>query len=191
MLNAQTQAGTVSGVVVSTDNEPLIGVTVKVNNTTSGTVTDVDGRFSIAAAPRSDLIFSYIGYKTKTLAVGTQTDLKVVLEEDVETLDEVVVVGYGVVKKSDLTGAVSSVKADELRNTATAGIESALQGKIPGVFINKKSGKPGETADIKIRGIGSFGGSGPLWIIDGVQQDPKAEFNMNDAESVEILRDGS
>ncbi|MDR0546523.1 MAG: SusC/RagA family TonB-linked outer membrane protein, partial [Dysgonamonadaceae bacterium] len=189
------QAQTVSGTITSASDEALIGVSVSVKDkdgkVTAGTVSDLDGKFSVSASPDSQLEFSYIGFKTQNIKVGNQTGFNIVMKEDSETLEELVVIGYGVVKKSDLTGAVSSIKADELKNTATAGIESALQGKIPGVFINKKSGKPGETADVKIRGVGSFEGTGPLWIIDGVQQDPKAEFNMNDAESVEILRDGS
>jgi TonB-linked SusC/RagA family outer membrane protein len=191
----QAQTVPVKGIVTTSDGEPLIGVSISVKdpdeNTTAGTVTDIDGLFSIEAASGFVLEFRYVGFQTRTLVVGNQTDLTVVMTEDSEVLEELVVIGYGTVRKSDLTGAVTSVKAEELRNVASAGIESALQGKIPGVFINKKSGKPGATADIKIRGVGSFNGSGPLWIIDGVQQDPKTEFNLNDAESVEILRDGS
>lgn len=192
-LNAQSSV--LKGIVTSSQGEPLIGVSVVLKNgdsvTTVGTVTDIDGNFSINVPLKSNLSFSYIGYKAKNIIVNNYNYLKVVLAEDAEALDEVVVIGYGTVKKSDLTGAVSSIKASELSNTPAAGIEVALQGKVPGVFISKKSGKPGETADIKIRGVGSFNGSGPLWIIDGVAQNPGTEFNMNDAESVEILRDAS
>lgn len=185
-INAQ-----VKGVVTSAQDEPLIGVTIKVENSTTGTITDFEGNFSVAAKPENSLVFSYVGYKTKTVKVGTQTFLNVMLEEDSEILEELVVIGYGTVKKSDLTGAITSIKASDLENSASAGIESALQGKIPGVFINKKSGEPGAAADIKIRGVGSFKSTGPLWVIDGVKQSPGVEFNMNDAESVEVLRDGS
>ncbi len=185
------QANVIKGTVTSVQKESLIGVTVMVENTTNGTVTDIDGNYAINAPVNSNLVFSYVGFNTKTINVGNLTTLNVVLEEKTKQLDELVVIGYGIVKKSDLTGAVTSIKAADLQNTASAGIENALQGKVPGVFINKKSGGPGETADIKIRGIGSFNGSGPLWVIDGVQQNPGTQFNMNDAESIEILRDGS
>ena len=181
----------VTGVVTSAQNEPLIGVTVMVENTTNGTVTDFDGNFSIAASPSDKLVFSYIGYVSQTIEVGDQTHILVQMAEENEMLDELVVIGYGSVKRSDLTGAVSSVKAESFQNTASAGIESALQGKVPGVFISRKSGEPGSTSDVKIRGVGSFKSSGPLWVIDGVAQKPDVQFNMNDAESVEILRDGS
>lgn len=190
---SNTQANIIKGIVTSAQKEPLVGVTVMVENTTNGTVTDLDGNFSIDAQPGSNLLFSYIGYKSKVINIGNQVSLDVVLEEETKLLDEFVVIGYGSVKKSDLTGAVSSIKGKDINNTASAGIDVALQGKVPGVFISKKSGKPGETADIKIRGVGSFNSSGPLWIIDGVKQSSGAgvEFNMNDAESVEVLRDAS
>lgn len=187
----RAQSNKVTGVVTSVQNEPLIGVTVMVENTTDGTVTDFDGNFSIVASPSDKLVFSYIGYVSQTIEVGDQTHIVVQLAEENEVLDELVVIGYGAVKKSDLTGAVSSVKAESFQNTASAGIESALQGKVPGVFISRKSGEPGSTSDVKIRGVGSFKSSGPLWVIDGVAQKPDVQFNMNDAESVEILRDGS
>lgn len=190
-FKVNAQENYITGLVTSTQGEPLIGVSIMVENTKSGTVTDFDGNFSIDAQPEDKLTFTYIGYKSQTVKAGNQKFLNIKMEEDAEELEELVVIGYGAVKKSDLTGAVTSIKASDLQNTAAAGIEVALQGKIPGVFINKKSGKPGETADIKIRGIGSFNGAGPLWIIDGVAQNPGVEFNMNDAESVEILRDGS
>ncbi|NDW08548.1 TonB-dependent receptor [Dysgonomonas sp. 520] len=192
-LKAQT--ATVTGTVTSVQNEPLIGVTIMVKTgnapSSTGTTTDFDGKFSINVPQKASLVFSYIGYKTKTIEVGNKTELNITLDDDVNILDEVVAIGYGTIKKSDLTGAVSSVKASELANTASAGIEAALQGKVAGVSVSRKSGKPGETADVKIRGVGSFTASGPLWIIDGVQQNPGAEFNMNDAESIEILKDAS
>lgn len=187
------QNKTIQGKVIADDQEPLIGVTVsEKNNTINATMTDMDGGFSIQVSENSVLVFSYMGYKTKEVAVGKQTFLNVTMNEDTQMLDEVVAIGYGTVKKSDLTGAVSSIKGQAITNTPSASVDGALQGRIPGVFANKKSGKPGETSDIKIRGIGSFRGSGPLWVIDGVQQSNiSAEFNMNDVESIEVLRDGS
>ena len=186
------QVETITGKVTQGDGEPLIGITIQVKgggqNTSSGTITDIDGNYSVKAASNSQLTFSYVGFKSQTITVGNRKVINVIMEEDNKLLDEVVVIGYGTMKKSNVTGAISSVKASALENTASAGIESALQGKVPGVFISKTSGKPGATADVKIRGVGSFNGSGPLWIIDGVPQSPGADFNMNDAESVEILR---
>ncbi|MFL1683659.1 SusC/RagA family TonB-linked outer membrane protein [Coprobacter secundus] len=182
---------TVKGIVISSQKEPLIGVGIIEEGTTNGTITDIDGKFSISVASHSKLKFSYVGYTSKIITVGNETNLTIILEENMQNLDEVVVIGYGTVKKSDLTGAVSSIKASELNNTPTSDIESALQGKVSGVFISKKSGRPGDAADVKIRGIGSFNSSGPLWVIDGVQQSPGVDFNMNDAESIEILKDAS
>jgi len=184
---------TIKGIVVSNTEEPLIGVAIIEEGTTNGVITDIDGKFSIKTTKaQTVLTFKYIGYTTKTIQLNKQREeLRIVMEEESKKLDEVVVIGYGTVKKSDLTGAVSSVKASELRNTPGSSIDAALQGKVAGVTISKKSGSPGATADVKIRGVGSFGGAGPLWVIDGVQQSPGIEFNMNDAESVEILKDAS
>lgn len=194
VIQAGAQGLTIKGIVTSSsDQEPLIGVTVMEKGTNNGTATDIDGAFSLkTASSKATLTFNYVGYKIQSITVdGKQDFLRVELDEDSKMLDEVVAIGYGTVKKSDLTGAVSSVKGKDITNTASAGIDVALQGKVPGVFISKKSGKPGETADIKIRGVGSFNSSGPLWVIDGVQQSAGVEFNMNDAESVEVLRDAS
>ena len=145
---------TVKGIVISSQKEPLIGVGIIEEGTTNGTITDIDGKFSISVASHSKLKFSYVGYTSKIITVGNETNLTIILEENMQNLDEVVVIGYGTVKKSDLTGAVSSIKASELNNTPTSDIESALQGKVSGVFISKKSGRPGDAADVKIRGIG-------------------------------------
>ncbi len=183
----------IKGIVLSTTQEPLIGAAVFEAGTKNGVVTDLDGRFSIKLEKsQSSLTFKYLGYVAKIVPVnGSNDNLRVVMDEESKSIDEVVVIGYGTVKKSDLTGAVSSIKASDLRNTPTSSIDVALQGKVAGVFISKKSGTPGSTADVKIRGVGSFGSAGPLWVIDGVQQSPGVEFNMNDAESVEILKDAS
>jgi len=184
---------TIKGTVVSNTQEPLIGVSLIEPGTNNRAITDLDGNFSIKVDKfPTSLTFKYIGFESKTINIKSgEKPFQVVLSETVKNLDEVVVVGYGTVKKSDLTGAVSSIKASELKNTPSASIDVALQGKVAGVFISKKSGSPGTTADVKIRGIGSFNAAGPLWVIDGVQQSPGTEFNMNDAESIEILKDAS
>ncbi len=192
VLPLSAQKSTVTGTVTSAiDQEPLIGVGVVEVGTSNGTTTDLDGKFSISVGKDAKLTFSYIGYNAQTVTVGNRPTIDIRLEESVQNLDEVVVVGYGTVKKSDLTGSVASLKAKTLENTPTSSIETALQGRVAGVFISKTSGEPGKTADIKIRGIGSFNSSGPLWVIDGVQQQPGTDFNMNDAESIEVLKDAS
>lgn len=189
------QIKTITGNVTTGNGEPMIGVSIAVKdaslNSPVGTMTDLDGNYSIQASSKAELTLTYLGYKPQAIAVGNRTIINITMEEDSQMLDEFVVIGYGTVKKSDVTGAISSVKATAIENNASAGIESALQGKVPGMLVTKSSGKPGATADIRLRGVGSFNSSGPLWIIDGVPQNPGAEFNMNDAESVEVLRDGS
>lgn len=189
------QVKTITGNVTSVSEEPLIGVTIVAKgeglNSSTGTVTDIDGNFSIQVTSKTELTFSYLGFISQTIVVGKQTTINVKMDEDNKILDEVVIIGYGTMKKSDVTGAISSIKGTDIANNASAGIESALQGKVPGMLVSKSSGKPGATADIRLRGIGSFVTSNPLWVIDGVPQGPGVDFNMNDAESVEVLRDGS
>lgn len=189
------QIKTITGNVKSDSGEPLVGVSIKANDanmgSSVGSITNLDGNYSIRVTSKTELTFSYVGFKSQSVVVGNQTVINITMVEETQMLDDFVVIGYGKVKKSDVTGAISSVKVKDMENTASAGIESALQGKVPGMLVTKSSGEPGATADIRLRGVGSFNSSGPLWIIDGVPQNPGAEFNMNDAESVEILRDGS
>lgn len=171
-------------------SNPLPGVTVVIKGKTVGTVTDIDGKFSINANENDILVFSYIGYIEKEIAVGNKTNMDVDLEEDLYGIDEVVVTGYGVQKKSDLTGAISSVSGDKLTKLPIANVEQALQGQAAGVNIVSKSGRPGEGVDIKIRGISSINGTQPLVIIDGVAGD-LTSLNPNDIASVEVLKDAS
>ena len=185
MMCGVAQARVVSGVVSGNDGETLIGVSVvakdKAGKNTSSAITDIDGRYRIDVADNGQLLFTYVGYKPETVTVGSKTEINVTLNEDSELLDDVVVIGYGAVKKSDVTGAITSIKAKDIENVASAGIESALQGKVPGMLVTKSSGAPGSTADIRIRGVGSFNSSGPLWVIDGVPHNAGTDFNMNDA----------
>jgi TonB-linked SusC/RagA family outer membrane protein len=168
----------------------LPGLTVVVKGTSVGTVTDIDGKFSIMASEKDVLEFSFIGYSKKEVVVGNQTTINISMSEDVMGLDEVVVTGYGVQKKSDLTGAVSSVSGEALNKLPTATIDQALQGQAAGVNITAKSGRPGEAVDIQIRGISSINGTQPLVIIDGVSGDLNA-INPGDIESIEVLKDAS
>jgi len=182
---------TVKGVVTDQKSAtPLPGVTVIVKGTTVGSITDFDGKFSLTATDKDVLEFSFIGYLKKEVRVADQTTLNVALVEDVVGLDEVVVTGYGVQKKSDLTGAVSSVSAEKLSSVPVASVEHALQGQAAGVNIIPKSGRPGEGADIQIRGISSVNGTKPLVIIDGVSGDLNS-LSAGDIASVEVLKDAS
>lgn len=169
---------------------PSASVVVK-DDPARGTVTDFDGNFSLEVLDESAvLVISFLGYVTQEVPVGTQTNLTIVMEEDSESLDEVVVVGYGTQKKSDVTGAIGQVKADELTQVVVTNPTSALQGRVSGVSVTSSSGSPGSSPDVTIRGIGSFGNNQPLYIVDGVQADPYF-IDANNIESMEILKDAA
>jgi TonB-linked SusC/RagA family outer membrane protein len=181
----------VKGIVKSCDdNMPLPGATVLIKGTTNGTVTDLDGKFTLDAPEGATLIISFIGMITKEVPVQSNTEMVIEICPDHVGLDEVVVVGYGTMKKSDLTGAVASVKAEELGKVATTNPAEALQGKVAGVSITKIGGAPGGGVDIKIRGVGTFGNNKPLVVIDGIKGD-LSYVNQDDIESVEVLKDGA
>ena len=182
----------VSGVVTDNNSQqPLIGVTVMIQGTTTGVVTDPDGKFSLDVPDsNAKLVFSYMGYETQVVAVEGRTRFDVRMKEDVKSIDEVVVVGYGIQKKKDVTGSIAQVKADEIQNIASSQITTALQGKVAGVYIMNSSGKAGAGADIRIRGITSLNDVSPLWIIDGVPGDQKM-VNMNDIETIDVIKDGT
>jgi TonB-linked SusC/RagA family outer membrane protein len=180
----------IKGTVYSKDSkETLPGVTVVVKGTSQGTITDLDGKFYLTADPAATLEFSYVGYKTLDIPVNGQTSFEVMMEIDTKELDEVVVVGYGVQKKSDVTGALVSISGDEMQETHQQGIESILQGRAAGVTVTSNSGAPGKPEEINIRGISSINGSPPLWIVDGVPT--TGGVNPQDIESIEILKDAS
>ena len=160
-LEASAQNRTISGKIVDTSGEPVIGAAVTVvGNSRIGAATDIDGNFSLSVPAGSSISVESIGYKPQTFAVGNQSVFNVVLEEDTEMLEETVVIGYGVQKKSDLTGSVASVRESELQNRSTSDAAAALQGKAAGVQIFNDSGAPGEGASIRVRGISSNSGSG-------------------------------
>jgi TonB-linked SusC/RagA family outer membrane protein len=185
--DAQTQ---VTGTVVDgKSHEPLIGVTVRQVGQQTGTVTDLDGNFKLSVPEGTPLEFSYIGYITLTLKAKAQ--MSVTLMEDQQSLDEVVVVGYGVQKKSSLTGAVSSVKSMDLENRSVTNINSALAGKTAGLQAYSSTAAPGATPNVQIRGIGSNGSSTPLFVIDGRVASGTGGLDPNDIESIEVLKDGA
>ena len=166
-LSAFAQQISIKGHVVDATGEPVIGASVVEGRTTNGTITDVDGNFSLSVPANSTLTISFVGYKTQTVPVNGKNSLKVTLQEDTEVLDEVVVVGYGTMKKSDLTGAVSSVGVKDIKDSPVANIGQAMQGKVSGVQIID-AGKPGDNVTIKIRGLGTINNSNPLIVIDGI-----------------------
>ena len=190
-LSAFAQQITVKGHVVDATGEPVIGASVIEGKSTNGTITDIDGNFSLNVSANSTLTISFVGYKTQTVSVNGKTALKVTLQEDTEVLDEVVVVGYGTMKKSDLTGAVSSVGVKDIKDSPVANIGQAMQGKVSGVQIID-AGKPGDNVTIKIRGLGTINNSNPLIVIDGIPTDlGLSSLNMADVERVDVLKDAS
>lgn len=193
-LMASAQNITVKGRVMSkTDGEPLIGATVSVKGSTNGASTDIDGNYSISNVPANGTLqFSYIGFSPITVKVNGRQVIDVTMEETTSTLDEVVVVGYGVAKRSDLTSSISTVKGDEITEVTTGNAMDALQGKVSGVQI-ASAGGPGATPKVIIRGITSVNGSNPLYVVDGVplNSDNINFINNNDIESMEVLKDAS
>ena len=191
-LGAFAQTTTVSGVITSSeDGEPLIGATVKVKGTTVGTTTDIDGNYTIKVDANGTLQFSYMGYEGVDRQVKGQSTINVVMDPQQDLLDEVVVVGYGTVKKSDLTGSVASVNADKLNKTPAASLSNALQGQVAGVTVNSLTGRPGAGAEVRIRGVGTVNGSSPIYVVDGVIADDINFLSPNDIEHIEVLKDAS
>lgn len=185
---AQSQ---VKGTVKDANGQPVIGATVIVDGTTTGTTTDADGQFVLTAGEKATLTVSYLGYKDAQVAVAGKTAVEVTLQEDAAMLDDVVVVGYGAVKKRDLTGAVASVKAEDLMRTPTGNVIEAIQGQVAGFDITRSSGAVGASMNMTLRGNRSINGSNaPLFIIDGMEGSFD-ELNTNDIASVEVLKDAS
>lgn len=180
----------ISGTVAS-GGEPLIGASVAEKGTTNGVLTDIDGNFTISVKPNSVLEVTYVGYKTKSVTVGSSNVYKIELEEDVNVLDEVVAIGYGVQKKKLNTGANIQVKGDDLAKRSTTTAMQAMQGQTPGVQIAAKSGQPGDGYKFTIRGLGTTGNSAPLYIVDGVQTSDISHLNNSDIESIDILKDAA
>ena len=182
----------VSGQVIDQDGEPLIGATVRVKGTQVATVTDIDGNFQLDAAQNATLVVSYIGYEDREIAVQGRSALgQIELSTDAVGLEQVVVVGYGVQKKADLTGSVAIVNADELKRVSNSNISTMLEGKVAGVQITS-DGQPGADPSVRIRGIGSFGSTAPLYVVDGVPMGTTIrDFSPNDIETIQVLKDAS
>lgn len=197
----------ITGKVTDEKNEPIIGANVVVKGSTTGTITDMDGNFTLEVPDQATLLVSYIGYTPKEVAVKNQNNFSIMMIEDSKTIDEVVVIGYGSVKKSNLTGAVSSVKTTEIQQTPMTSIDQGLVGRASGVQVTQTSGMPGAVASIRVRGSSSLqGGNEPLYVIDGfpvysgtgfgstggnTQISGLSTVNPSDIESIEILKDAS
>ncbi len=188
MMKAQNL--NVTGTVVDNLNAPLIGVSVKVLGSSAGTITDMDGNYNISVDKGTTLEFSYVGFKTTTVVANKET-INVMMEEDMNALDEVVVIGYGVQKKADLTGSVANVDAQKLNTQSNTTIGQALQGKIAGVDIVSQGGTPGSGSRIMIRGIGTLNNATPLYIVDGMYMSSIDHINPADIESIDVLKDAS
>ena len=190
-LHAQQQAKTVTGTVTDVSGEPIIGANIRIKGTTTGTITDIDGNFSIEAKPQSVIEVSYIGYLTQETVINNQKSIRFLLKEDTKTLDEVVVIGYGVQKKADLTGSVANINTEKLNTQSNANIGQALQGKIAGVDIVSQGGAPGSGTRIMVRGIGTLNNASPLYIVDGMSMNSIDHINPNDIASIDVLKDAS
>ena len=187
------QSNKVIGKVTDETGFPLPGVSILKLKSSVGTVTDIDGSYTINAAVGESLQFSYLGFKNQVIEVGESGNLNVVLEEDVSNLDEVVVIGYGSATKRELTGATAQVKGEAIEKMNMPRVDQALQGQLAGVNISTNSGAPGGTSNIRIRGIGTFGNNNPLILVDGVIYDAAGlnALNPSDIESVNVLKDGT
>lgn len=189
---AQAQTITVKGQVVDQDGLPLVGATVKVKDSKGGSVTDLDGNFQLEVPSNATLVVSYVGFNDREIAVrGRAIIEQIQLTADDNILEQVVVVGYGTQKKADLTGSVSVVNADELKKTSNSNISTMLEGKVPGVQITT-DGQPGADPSVRIRGIGSFGSTAPLYVIDGVPMGTTIrDFSPNDIATIQVLKDAA
>jgi TonB-linked SusC/RagA family outer membrane protein len=185
--------GVVKGTVSDEAGDPVIGASVKVVGTQTGGITDLNGNFSVNAASNATLEISYVGYLTQKINVGGRQNIKVVLKEDAQTLSDVVVIGYGTMKKSDITGSVVTVNTEDMMKRAPINISQGLQGAAPGVIVTMQDGSPDAKAQVRIRGVATINGSAaPLYVVDGVQVGSNADFvSPSDIESIDVLKDAS
>jgi len=204
-LSGYAQTHRVTGTIISSeDSQPMPGVSIKIKGATTATISATDGTYSIMAAPTDVLTFTFLGYITQQIYVGSGTLLNVKMVQSITSLNEVVIIGYGAARRPDLTGAISSVSASNLIETQPTTIDQALQGKVGGVVVQQVSGQPGGDVNIQIRGIGGFTNAPPLYVIDGVQippnvqspipgqgSNPLSTINPSDIASIDILKDAS
>jgi hypothetical protein len=168
VAHAQNQVQ-VQGTILDSTGEPLPGVNVVIKGTTSGTVSDLDGKYSLNTPSDAVLIFSFVGFMSQEIPVNNQTEINVTLADDTADLDEFIVVGYGLQRKSDLTGSISSLKSEEINRLPVSDVSQSLQGRVSGVQVTSNSGAPGAGTTIRIRGVGTLNNSNPLFVVDGMQ----------------------
>ena len=187
------QDRTVSGTITDENGEPIIGASVMVTETNQGTITDMDGKFSVNASKGNHLKVSYIGYETQEVTVGNRQSIRIILKEESTALDEVVVVGYGTMKKKEMTSAISHISAKDLNHISSLDASMLLQGKVSSVSVsNTAVADPNQSGSIQIRGISSRNaGLGPLFVIDGVPEGDMTNINPEDIESIDVLKDGA
>lgn len=191
---AYAQNRIITGVVTDNKQEPLIGVNVMVKgNEATGTITDIDGSYRLSVpSDKTVLVFSYIGYIPYEVTVGKNSKINVILKEDTQALDEVVVIGYGTVKRRDLTGAIASVKGEQVAANPVSNVAQALQGRLPGVNVISQDGRPGATISVRVRGGGSITQSNePLYVVDGFPVSSIDDIPVADIESIDVLKDAS
>ena len=184
---------TIKGTVNDELGEPIIGASVKVQGTNDGTITDINGSFAVKAASNATLNISYVGYLSQSVKVAGKSEINVVLKEDAQMLNDVVVIGYGTMKKSDITGSVVSVNTEDMMKRAPVNVAQGLQGAAPGVIVTMQDGSPDSKAQVRIRGVATINGSAaPLYVVDGVQVGTDASFVApGDIESIDVLKDAS
>lgn len=188
---AFAQSITITGIVTNASSEPQPGVSILEKGTSNGAMTDANGTYSIVVSPDAVLVFSSIGFMSQEVKVGERINISIVLQEDIKALDEIVIVGYGEQKRSNVTGSVTTVKPGNLTNKTQLRLDQALQGMAAGVTIARDGGAPGAKPSVHIRGVGSIGGTEPLWIVDGVRLYPGNQFDIDDVESIEVLKDAA
>lgn len=188
-----SQNHTVTGVIKDdATNEALIGVSIKVKGQSIGTITNLDGKYSISVDPNSTLEYSYLGYKTVQIAIAGKSVINVSLVQDVVTLNEVVAIGYGTQKKKELTGAVTQIKSEDMSKIAASDFTKTLQGQVAGVSVSESSGRPGDNANIQIRGVGSINANAnPIYVVDGIIYESNPNIASEDISTVDILKDGA
>ncbi len=191
-LGAMAQS-VVKGTVNDETGEPVIGATVKVEGTQTGAITDFNGNYSVEAGSNATLTFSYVGYVTQSVKVNGRNTIDIVLKEDANTLSDIVVIGYGTMKKSDITGSVVSVNTEDMMKRAPVNVAQGLQGAAPGVIVTMQDGSPDAKAQVRIRGVATINGSAaPLYVVDGIQVGSNADFvSPSDIESIDVLKDAS
>lgn len=189
-LGNQQNKRRITGLIIDPNNEPIIGANIVVKGSTTGTISDLNGNFALNVPENAVLVISYIGYTTTEVAVGNQSNITITIQEDTEALDEVIVVGYGTARKNDLTGAISSIKGENLTNRSTQQLSNSIQGQIAGVQVTRSSGAPGSSASIRIRGVTTLSNNDPLVIVDGVPSSLN-DVIASDVETMTVLKDAA